>query len=57
MNLRRARIEISSREWKGAHGLAKTCGITAHGWQEAEKRIGHLYPRVEVDAEMAGDRT
>ena len=45
------------REWKGAQGLAED--VRYYGkWMrdEAEKRIGHLYPKVEVTAEMATDR-
>jgi putative DNA methylase len=41
-------------EWKGAQGLAED--VRYYGqWMrdEAEKRIGHLYPKVEVTAEMA----
>jgi putative DNA methylase len=43
-----------AREWKGAQGLAED--VRYYGeWMrgEAEKRIGHLYPKVEVTAEMA----
>ncbi len=43
--------------WKGAQGLAED--VRRYGaWMrdEAGKRIGHLYPRVEVTAEMAKDR-
>ena len=45
------------REWKGAQGLAED--VRYYGkWMrdEAEKRIGHLYPKVKVTAEMATDR-
>ena len=45
------------REWKGAQGLAED--VRYYGkWMrdEAEKRIGHLYPKVEVTAEMARER-
>ncbi len=44
------------REWKGAQGLAED--VRYYGqWMrdEAEKRIGHLYPKVEVTAEMVGE--
>ena len=44
-------------QWKGAAGLAED--VRHYGkWMrdEAEKRIGHLYPRVEVTAEMAQER-
>jgi len=43
--------------WKGAQGLAED--VRYYGqWMrdEAEKCIGHLYPRVEVTAEMARER-
>jgi putative DNA methylase len=46
-----------SREWRGAQGLAED--VRYYGrWMrdEAEKRIGHLYPKIEVTAEMAEDR-
>ena len=48
---------LFAREWKGAQGLAED--VRYYGkWMrdEAEKRIGHLYPKVEVTAEMANDR-
>ena len=44
-------------QWKGAQGLAED--VRYYGqWMrdEAEKRIGHLYPKVEVTAEMAKER-
>ena len=44
-------------QWKGAAGLAED--VRYYGkWMrdEAEKRIGHLYPKVEVTAEMAQER-
>ena len=43
--------------WKGARGLAED--VRYYGqWMrdQAEKRIGHLYPKVKVTAEMAKDR-
>lgn len=43
--------------WKGAQGLAED--VRYYGrWMrdEAEKRIGHLYPKIEVTAEMAKER-
>ena len=43
--------------WKGAQGLAED--VRYYGqWmrEEAEKRIGHLYPKIEVTAEMGKDR-
>ena len=47
----------AQRQWKGAQGLAED--VRYYGkWMrdEAEKRIGHLYPKVEVTAEMARER-
>ena len=44
-------------DWRGARGLAED--VRYYGkWMrdEAEKRIGHLYPRIEVTAEMAEQR-
>jgi putative DNA methylase len=48
---------LFAREWKGAQGLAED--VRYYGqWMrdEAEKRIGHLYPKIEVTAEMAKQR-
>ncbi|MCG3173791.1 MAG: hypothetical protein GMKNLPBB_01993 [Myxococcota bacterium] len=48
---------LLAREWKGAQGLAED--VRYYGkWMrdEADKRIGHLYPKVEVTAEMAKGR-
>jgi putative DNA methylase len=45
------------RAWKGAQGVAED--VRRYGaWMraEAEKRIGHLYPKVKVTAEIAADR-
>jgi len=45
---------LFAREWKGAQGLAED--VRYYGqWMrdEAEKRIGQLYPKVEITAEMA----
>lgn len=44
-------------EWPGATGLAED--VRRYGaWmrEEAQKRIGHLYPPVEITAEMAQER-
>jgi putative DNA methylase len=44
-------------DWSGARGLAED--VRRYGaWmrEEAHKRIGHLYPQVEVTAEMAAQR-
>ena len=48
---------LFARDWKGAQGLADD--VRYYGqWMrdEAEKRIGHLYPKVDVTAEMAKSR-
>jgi putative DNA methylase len=48
---------LFAREWRGAQGLAED--VRYYGrWMrdEAEKRIGHLYPKIEVTAEMAKAR-
>ena len=50
--------DLNVRQWKGAQGLAEDVRYYGHWMRdEAEKRIGHLYPKVEVSAEMAKDRT
>jgi putative DNA methylase len=49
--------QLFAKGWRGAQGLAED--VRYYGkWMrdEAEKRIGHLYPRVEVTAEMAKGR-
>ena len=49
-----AEKSLIAREWKGAHGLAED--VRYYGkWMrdEAEKRIGHLYPKVAVTSEIA----
>jgi putative DNA methylase len=48
---------LIAREWMGAQGLAED--VRCYGqWMrdEAEKRIGQLYPKVDVTAEMAKAR-
>lgn len=48
---------ITASSWKGAQGLAED--VRYYGkWMrnEAEKRIGHLYPKVEITEEMAQER-
>jgi len=44
-------------KWPGAKGLAEDVRRYGH-WmrEEAKKRIGHLYPQVEITAEMAAER-
>ncbi|MCC7256723.1 MAG: DUF1156 domain-containing protein [Dokdonella sp.] len=44
-------------DWTGAKGLAEDVRRYGHWMREqAEQRIGHLYPKVEITAEMAKDR-
>lgn len=53
----RAKKALMEREWKGAQGLAED--VRYYGrWMrdEAERRIGHLYPKVKITPEMAQDR-
>jgi putative DNA methylase len=49
--------EQSLKKWAGASGLAED--VRYYGrWMrdEAEKRIGHLYPKIEITAAMAEER-
>jgi len=49
--------ERSLKKWAGASGLAED--VRYYGqWMrdEAEKRIGHLYPKIEITAAMAEER-
>ena len=53
----RAEATLVDRTWPGAQGLAED--VRRYGrWMrdEAEKRIGHLYPKVEVTPEMVRER-
>jgi len=46
-----------SEDWGGARGLAED--VRRYGaWmrEQAQQRIGHLYPQIEVTAEMAAER-
>lgn len=48
---------LFEHEWRGAQGLAED--VRYYGqWMrdEAEKRIGYLYPKVEITAEMVKER-
>lgn len=48
---------IKNPDWSGAKGLAEDVRRYGHWMRdEAEKRIGHLYPTVEITKEMAKDR-
>ena len=52
-----AQASLIERGWSGAQGLAED--VRYYGkWMrdEAERRIGHLYPPVEVTAEMVRER-
>lgn len=49
--------QAHSGSWRGAQGLAED--VRYYGqWMrdEAEKRIGHLYPKVEITPEMVSER-
>ncbi|NMB74746.1 MAG: DUF1156 domain-containing protein [Myxococcales bacterium] len=49
--------DLFANEWKGAQGLAED--VRYYGkWMrdEAERRIGHLYPKIEITKEMAKER-
>ena len=55
--LAREERTLIERKWKGVEGLAED--VRYYGqWMrdEAEKRIGHLYPKVEVTPEMVRER-
>ena len=48
---------LIGREWKGAQGLAEdVCYYGQWMREEAEKRIGHLYPKVEITEKMVAER-
>lgn len=54
----RKQREMAHKRWRGAQGLAED--VRYYGrWMcdQAEKRIGHLYPKVEITAEMARNRS
>jgi putative DNA methylase len=51
------RQEDHAKDWSGARGLAED--VRRYGaWMraEAEKRIGHLYPKITITTEMAAER-
>ncbi len=53
----RQKYAMGTKQWHGAEGLAED--VRYYGkWMrdEALKRIGHLYPNVEITAEMVTDR-
>jgi putative DNA methylase len=52
-----SRSNLNVRQWKGAQGLAED--VRYYGkWMrdEAEKRIGHLYPKIRITPEMVKER-
>jgi putative DNA methylase len=54
----RSEKSLDPRQWRDAQGLAED--VRYYGqWMrdEAEKRIGHLYSKVEISAEMAKERS
>ena len=56
--LARKEKTLIERAWRGAEGLAED--VRYYGrWMrdEAEKRIGHLYPKIEVTPEMVRERS
>jgi putative DNA methylase len=53
----RKKYPLGMKQWHGAEGLAED--VRYYGkWMrdEAEKRIGHLYPRVEITEDMTKER-
>ncbi|MYH20764.1 MAG: DUF1156 domain-containing protein [Acidobacteria bacterium] len=53
----RAHKSVAGREWRGAAGLADD--VRYYGkWMrdEAERRIGHLYPKARITPEMVAER-
>lgn len=54
----RAEKTLAARQWKGAQGLAEDVRYYGHWMRdEAEKRIGYLYPKIEITVEMAKERS
>ncbi len=52
----RSKKQLIARKWNGAEGLAED--VRYYGqWMrdDAEKRIGHLYPKVKITPEMVND--
>ncbi len=53
----KTKMVLVQRQWKGVQGLAED--VRYYGkWMrdEAERRIGHLYPKIEITTEMARGR-
>ncbi|HEV3276302.1 MAG TPA: DUF1156 domain-containing protein [Terriglobia bacterium] len=54
----RADKTLIQREWHGAQGLAEDVRYDGQWMRdEAERRIGHLYPKIEITAEIAKERS
>ena len=57
MNPEARKGQLDIKTWKGAQGLAEDVRYYGQRMRdEAEKRIGHLYPKIEITAEMAKER-
>lgn len=53
----RKQTRMSQVQWRGAQGLAEDVRYYGKWMRDmAEKRIGHLYPKIEITAEMTNDR-
>ena len=53
----RGEKRLMNQTWRGAQGLAEDVRYYGRWMRDkAEKRIGHLYPKVRVTAEMAKER-
>lgn len=49
--------DLSSKPWRGAQGLAEDVRYYGNWMRnEAEKRVGHLYPKIEIAPCMAEER-
>jgi putative DNA methylase len=54
----RSKRDLIAREWRGGGGLAEDVRFYGQWMRdEAEKRIGNLYPKIEITAEMAKERS
>ena len=52
-----SRHDLDVRQWKGAQGLAEdVCYYGKWMRDEAEKRIGHLYPKIKITPDMVAER-
>jgi putative DNA methylase len=53
----RKEMALFKKDWSGMQGMAED--VRYYGrWMrdEAERRVGHLYPRIEITAQMANER-